>query len=91
MSFQTEIRDAFYRHGGGGPVTQEQRLAYAKDVEEITARHGTSEMPDPKLEEHWQEFIAIKRRQPVYSRPECVFNYCPHPDQCQGNCQQPLK
>lgn len=91
MSFQEEIRDAFYRNGGGRKtVTQEQREAYAREVEEITRRHGTDEQPDPLLEVHWQEFISIKRGQPVFRRSECVFNYCPNQGECAERCQHPL-
>lgn len=25
--------------------------------------------------------------QPVFERPECTWNYCPHPDRCQLMCQ----
>lgn len=25
----------------------------------------------------------------VFSRPECIFQYCPHPELCQGNCVSP--
>ena len=25
----------------------------------------------------------------IFSRPECIFNYCPHPDQCDSTCLSP--
>lgn len=26
----------------------------------------------------------------VFSRPECIFNYCPNPERCQEKCEQQL-
>ena len=35
-----------------------------------------------------------KAKNEVYSRPECVFNYCPHPEKCKADseclCQQKI-
>lgn len=30
----------------------------------------------------------IPEQQAVFSRPECIFNYCPHPEVCQESCLQ---
>jgi hypothetical protein len=27
----------------------------------------------------------------VFSRAECIFNYCPHPDNCDQRCAYPRK
>lgn len=35
--------------------------------------------------------LTKPERVDVLSRPECVFSYCPHPEQCQIGCQQPAK
>lgn len=40
-----------------------------------------------EAEERGEETSVAEKRTEVFARPECVFNYCPHPELCQEKCQ----
>lgn len=66
-----------------------QRCFNSGDLSEsiVEERRRLPETKAPYL--HYQDGEPAPEVDVVFGRPECIYNYCPHPKQCYGACAFP--